>query len=552
MRYLQPLDYIAVAVYFIIVLGVGLSMAGRQKTTNDYFVARRRIPGWAVAFTMMATMISSMTFVGHPGAVFAKNFWLEAGSLAVPFVLIFVVLLIVPFYRRVVGVSAYEYLEKRFGYFARLYASLAFVVLRLADMGFTFFTTAIVVEVMTGWPIDQVILGVAVFTIFYTMIGGIEGVIWTDVVQGVIMVGGCLLMLFTLLFDSGHGPAAVLQTAWDGGKFSFGSFDARPATLYQEEYTFWILFATGIFGYGRGYITEQNMVQRYLVARTDREAQRGALFGALVCLPLWLTFAFIGALIWAFYQLAGTTLPPEIASKPDSILPYFVSNHLPTGVVGLMLAAILAAMQSTISADLNSVSTVVTTDYFSRWLPHTKDKTQLLFGRAVVIVAGALVTWIAMLLVQTRGRAVMETGAVLVSIIAGGMLGLFGLGFLCRRATREGTYIGIIVCMCFTAWATVTGPMHDKLGLTLDDVWRYKMNPILIGIFSHFVLFGVGYVASLLVGKRPANLAGLTVWDARELMHKQRAVDDADNANRKLEASGKQAAAALAKEAAAE
>lgn len=551
MKHLQMLDYIVVAVYFCVIFSIGLYMARRQKTTADYFIAQRRIPGWAVAFTMMGTMISSVTVVGHSGAVFGKSFWLEVGSFGVPLVLLFVVFFVVPFYRRVVGVSAYEYLEKRFGYFARLYASFAFVVLRLMDMGFTFYTTAIVAEVMTGWPMDRVIICLGIFTMFYTMIGGIEGVIWTDVVQGFILIGGCILMLVMLLFGSGHGPVEVISTAWEGGKFSLGNFDASPATLYQSEYTFWMLLICGMFGLGRSYVTEQNMVQRYLVARTDREAQRGALIGAMVCLPIWLTFATIGALMWAFYQISGNVLPEDIVKKPDSILPYFVANQLPTGVVGLILAAILAVTQSSTSADLNSVATVVTTDYFGRWLPKTQDKTRLLFGRLVVLVAGMIITWTALQLIQTRGRAVLETGAVLGSIIAGGTLGLFGLGFLCRRATKQGTYIGMVSCLLFTAWATITGPLHAKLGLNLDPLWRFNMNPLLIGMFTHFVLFGVGYVASMLVGKRPENLAGLTVWDARELMHKQRAVDDANSANRKLEASGKQAAA-LPEEAAAE
>jgi SSS family solute:Na+ symporter len=526
MKHLQALDYIVVMVYFCVVFTIGLYMSRRQKTTADYFVARRRIPGWAVAFTMMGTMISSVTFVGHPGAVFAKSFWLEVGSLGVPVVLLFVVFFIVPFYRRAVGVSAYEYLEKRFGYFARFYASFAFVILRLMDMGFTLYTTAIVTEVMTGWPMDRVIIGLGLFTMFYTMIGGIEGVIWTDVVQGFILIGGCVLMVAMLLFESGHGPLEVIGTAWDGGKFNLGNFDAHPATLYGSEYTFWMLLLCGMFGLGRSYVTEQNMVQRYLVARTDREAQRGALFGAFVCLPIWLTFAFIGALMWAFYQISGQALPDEIVKKPDSILPYFVANQLPTGVVGLILAAILAVTQSSTSADLNSVATVVTTDYFGRWLPKTKDKTQLLFGRAVVLVAGIVITWVALQLVQTRGRAVLETGAVLGSIIAGGTLGLFGLGFLCRRATKQGTYIGMVACLLYTAWATITGPLHDKLGLQLEPIWRFNMNPLLIGMFTHFVLFGVGYVASLLCGEKRADLKGLTVWDARELMHKQRVLDD--------------------------
>jgi len=515
MKYLSPADYGVVLIYFLIVFSIGLYMARRQKTTADYFIARRRIPGWAVAFTLMGTMISSVTFVGHPGAVFAKNFWLESNGFAVPIILLVVVKFIVPFYRRVVGMSAYEYLEKRFGYFARFYASFGFVILRLLDMGFTFYTTAIVAEVMTGVPMNTVIIAIGLFTLFYTMIGGIEGVIWTDVVQGCILIGGCLLMVGILLFGPEQGPMAVLSTAWNGDKFNFGNMELSSKSLYYDEYTFWMLFLSGLFGFGRSYITEQNMVQRYLVARSDREAQKGALVGALVCLPLWLTFAFIGALIWSFYQTTGKMLPDDVIGKPDSILPYFVVNELPTGLVGLILAAILAVTQSSTSADLNSVATVVTTDYFSRWFPRLRDKTLLFLGRLMVVIAGLMVTYIALQLVQTRSRAILDTGATLVSIIAGGILGLFGLGFLTRRGSRLGAYTGMCTCLMFTAWATITGPLYNKLGLTMDPMWCFTMNPILIGIFSHFILFGVGYSVSFLCGGWHPGNSGLNVWDIK-------------------------------------
>jgi solute:Na+ symporter, SSS family len=192
----------------------------------------------------------------------------------------------------------------------------------------------------------------------------------------------------------------------------------------------------GAFIIGRSYITEQNIVQRYLVARSDREARRGVLAGSLACLPIWIAFLFIGAGLWAFYQMHPRSLPAEIIARPDNILPYFVATQLPPGVVGLILAAIIAAAQSTISADLNSVSTVVTTDYFTRFLPRSTDKQRLVFARAVVAAGGLVSTLAALLLTSGRARAANELSVMIMGIFAAGMPGLFSLGFLVTRLFR--------------------------------------------------------------------------------------------------------------------
>ena len=508
MNSIHLLDYVVILGYLLGVAAIGVWVARRKKrTTEDYFLANRKMPSWVVGFTIVGTVISSVSFVAHPGAAFNRNWWLVVPNLTVPLVLGFVVLVVVPFYRRVVRMSSYEYLEQRFGYLGRFYGATGFLLLRTIDLGFTILLTAIAAEVITGWDIRWVVIGIGAFTIFYTIIGGIEAVIWTDVFQGFVLATGAVSILVIILFWPEGGPAAVVSTAYQAGKFNLGDFQFNRQSLYGEQATFWILLVSGILHFGRAYITEPNMVQRYLVARTDRDAQRGVLAGAFACVPIWLTFAFIGSCLWAFYQLTAANVPPAVLEKPDNILPYFIATQFPAGLVGLVLAAIFSAANSSVSSDLNSIATVVTQDFFIRARPRSSERARILFGRCAVLAGGILAVSIAFLLNLARAKALIELVVTLGMIFSGGMLGLFALGFLSRRATRRGAYAGTAICLAFILWATLTGPLKIDLG------FNFTMHPIMIGIFSHPLLFISGYLVSLLLGGYRPQLAGLTIWD---------------------------------------
>lgn len=503
---LSPLDYAVLFLYAVATIGLSLAVSRRQQTTNDYFIAGRTIPGWAVAMTLMATLISSGTVVGHPATVFDSGMILLLGNLTLPLILIFVARFIVPFYRRVVKMSAYEFIGTRFGLGGRFYASFGFLADRLFDLGLTLLTTALALNVMTGWSLPTVIWWLAVFTVLYTMIGGIKAVVWTSVIQGGIFVFAALIITGRLLFAPEAGaPFAVVGAAWEGGRFSLGSFDLSWESLVDPERTSqWLFLAAYAANWGRRYIADQHMVQRYLIAKTDKEASRGALWNAFIAAPVYAIFMFIGACLYGYYQLSGNPGPRLV----DNVVPYFIVQAMPAGVVGLILAAILSASMSSISGDLNSISTVLTQDYLNHFRPDTSDRVRLIFGRLMVLVAGFITICIALLLIPEKGLAsVMERGVTIAAILSGGTLGLFFLGFLTRRATRTGCNIGILACVLFTAWALLTEPKTRTLDLAIN----FEFNPILIGLFGHFVLFGVGYLASLIFGGyQPENVEDYT------------------------------------------
>ena len=506
MPQLHWLDVSVLILYFVGIAALTLKATKRNQTADDYFVAGRSMPAWAVAMAMMAALISSNTLVGHPATAYQKGLILLLGSFTLPLVLIFVARVIVPFYRNVVGMSAYEYLGARFGVGGRLYASGCFIGDRLFDVGVTMLTTAVPVCVMTGWDLQQVIIGMAAFTVAYTMIGGMEAVVWTSVVQGVIFVAAAVLIAARLIFAPECGaPGAVIGAAWDAGKFSLGNFDFSWDSLFDASLTTqWLLLLAYTANWARRYVADQHMVQRYLIAKSDADASRGVLWNGILCVPVWAIFMVIGSLLYGYYALSGAAAP----AVSDEVVPHFILNHLPTGIIGLMLAAILAASMSSISPDLNSISTAFTADIVGHFKPNLSDRARLLCGRLGVALFGLFAIGVALVMAPKGGAAtIMERAVTVAAILSGGMLGLFSLGFFTRTATRQGCYAGLAACALFTAWGTLTVGKNP----ILDLGFNFPLNPILIGIVGNLVVFVVGYAWSRLFGGHvPADIHRLT------------------------------------------
>jgi len=489
---MSALDFSVVGVYLAAVFGIGLYCSRHQRTTEDFFLAGRNVPGWVVVFAIVGTMISSTSFIGHPGNVFARDMWNLPAFLMLPLVMWFVSRHVVTFYRRTVRMSIYDYLERRFNYGARAYGAAAFIVSRVVDMAATLYFLAVPVSYLTGFDVWWVILAVGVVTLVITVAGGIAAVVYSDVLQGLLLVGGALVCVGIALFRPEQGAAAVLQTAWEGGKFGLGNwaFSLRNENL-------WFFLVGGAIWAVQRYALDQHIVQKYLVAKTDRQARLSAYLGAVACLPIWLMFFFFGACLWAFFQLTGAPLPPEVAAVKDNIVPYFIKTQLPAGLIGLIVAALLAAAMSSLDSDLNSMATVIVDDFHGRLRPQATDRQRLWLGRAAVALLGVLAIVFSQLWIGI-GTA-LELGVQLFSIATAGMLGLFALGALTRRANGRGALAGIAACVLFTAWATLTSvklPALDRILLDLGPL-NYPWHPFLIGVFNHVIVLVVGYTVSV-------------------------------------------------------
>ncbi len=502
MSALRWLDLIVIALYMVGMAAVGLRFARRQTSTERYFIAQRRIPGWAMGISLFATIISSVTFIAYPGSAYAGN-WAELvpGLMVIP-VLLATALVLIPFYRRVVGMSAYEYFGKRFGYGARAFSSLAFALGHFSKLGFVFYLVALTIHSMTGWDMYLVTVIMGLVTLTYTYLGGLEAVIWTDVIQGFVTCIGIFICLAFLLFLPSAGPVAVVQDAWDHGKLSLGTLDFD---LTQKG--FWVMAFYGLFWFLQKYAADQTVVQRYLVTKTDSQAVKGAALGALMCVPVWTLFMLIGSLLWSFYRLTGETLPPYIA-KADQVFPYFLSTHIPPGLAGLFMASLFAAAMSTLSSDLNCLSLIGVEDFYRRLKPKATDRQCLYTGKVLVAVSGVLSTLMALVLARYTENA-LSLYFALTAILSGGLFGLFFLAFLSTRANTRGVWVGIIACVIFTAYATLT--QGKSRFLDLGPI-NFALPGVMIGVIGHLVLILVGYAASLCWQSREPTGRELTFW----------------------------------------
>ncbi len=490
---LHFLDYFVVLLSIVIFIGVGASFTRRQKTTDKYFAGGRSIPAWAVGMSILATLISSVTFLAYPGEGYASNWIRLVQGLMVPVVLIFLIWFVVPLYRHVIGLSAYEYFEKRFGFLARLYSSLGFVLAHFSKMGTVFFLLALALAKMMGVNTYMIIWVLGISITVVTLLGGIEAVIWLDVIQGFMLMAGGLVCVAVLLCVPEGGAIAVIQTALQNHKISFGPYDWDLTKL-----TFIVMALNGIFYAIQKYGTDQTIVQRYLTAKSDKDAIKASLMGVLLCVPVWTLFMFIGTALFSYYKITQLSLPAD--TRPDAVFPFFIMSQLPIGITGLILAALIAAAVSSLDSDLNCLSAIGVEDYYRRIRPNSSDKQRLLMGKFIVAICGLAAIGVASLYVKTGNKTVLGIVFTLYAIFSGGIAGLFLLGLFSTRANKQGLYIGMVACILFTGWAVLTSTpigIGENKKLLLDlGIFNFTHHKYMLGVYSHFVLFGVGYIAS--------------------------------------------------------
>jgi SSS family solute:Na+ symporter len=494
--HLHILDYIIIAVFLFVTVYFGFRFAKNQNSTQSYFAANGKIPSWAIGLSILATLISSITFLAYPGEGYSSNWILLVQGLMVPVVLLTMIWFIVPLYRKVIGLSTYEYFEKRFGSFARYYSSVGFVLTHFSKMGTVFFLLALALSNMTGVNTIIIISIIGVVIIILALLGGIEAVIWLDVIQGFMLFGCGIACLIIILYSVHGGPAAVWDIARSNGKTGFGPYD-----FDFKKLTFVVMAINGIFYGIQKYGTDQTIVQRYLTAKSDKSAIRASLMGVFLLVPIWALFMFIGTGLFAYYK--QNALPAGI--RPDAIFPYFIVSKIPTGVVGLIIASLVSAAVCSLGADLNCLAAVGVEDYYKRMYPNRSDKEYLKAGKWIVVFAGIGALLIAALYLSAGNEGVLGIVFTLYAIFSGGIAGIFLLGLFSARANKQGINIAIITCILFTAYAFLTstkiGTGKEKFLLLDLGKYNFTHHKLMLGVYSHLVIIGVGYVASLFFPK---------------------------------------------------
>lgn len=499
---LHIVDHLIILASVAATVYMGIYFSKRQKSSEDYFAGGRSIPSWAIGISIFATLISSVTFLAYPSAAYQSNWILLVQGLMVPLVLVMVIWVIVPLFRKVIGLSTYEYFEKRFGVLARMYSSIAFILTHFSKMGAVLYLVSLALSSMLDMSIF-VVIGILGFVIIVlTLLGGIEAVIWMDVIQGFLLIGGGLFCLGILLFSQSIGPMETIKVALDTDKIGFGPYDFDLTRL-----TFTVMALNGVFYALQKYGTDQTIVQRYITARNDKEAKSAAYLGVFLSVPVWTLFMLVGSLLYVFYEFSGNTLPG--GTTVDAVFPYFIMTELPIGVTGLVVAAIAAAAISSLDSDMNCLAAVGVEDYYARLNPKSTTRQKLFVGRVLVLVSGLASVFVALLYVFWEGEGVLGAVFELYAIFSAGIVGIFLLGLFSRRANKEGLYIGLLVCVLFTAYALLTStPMsfggESRLLLDLGK-YNFPHHKYMLGVYSHLVVLVVGYVASLFFDRPKAN-----------------------------------------------
>ena len=531
------MNVIDLIIFFAFTGGIvllGASFYNRKATADDFTSAGRSLPGWVVGMSIFSTYVSSISYLGYPGKAYDADWNAFVFSLSIPIASWAAAKWFVPFYRQQTSVSAYSFLEKRFGLWARWYASACYLLTQIARIGTIVYLLALPMNLLLGWDIRVVIIATSLAIMAYSMLGGVKGVIWADAIQGFIMIGGALVCLAILWWAYPGGPVESVRLAWDAGKFSLGSFSLT--TL--GESTFWVCLVYGIFTNLQNYGIDQNYVQRYHAAKSDREARFSALFGGYLFIPVSAVFFLIGTALWSYYQ----TTPAPAGLKGDEVFPFFIVNVLPTGLTGLLVASIFAAGMSTVSTSITSGATVILSDFWRRMrlstsdsltpgrptppplparegsrysfqrmrqlniqsgditpLPHREGQgggsagcsSELLVLRLSSFLIGVLGILISLALVNVD--SILDAWWKLSSIFSGGMLGLFLLGFMSQRVRNVDAAVGVVCGFLVIAWISLgNSGIHEYLAI----------------VFGTIVIFLVGFLLAKRVGREKTEEGG--------------------------------------------
>ena len=459
------------------VVAFGCSFFKKKGTSEEFTSAGRSLPGWVVGMSIFATYVSSISYLGYPGKAFSGDWNAFVFSLSIPIASYFAARYFVPFYRSQDSISAYSFLENRFGPWARIYASSCYLLTQIARTGSILYLLALPMNVLLGWNIQTIIIVTSVAIVLYSMLGGMKAVIWTEAIQGIILIGGALVCMFILLFDMPEGPAQTFSIAMEDGKFSLGSFGSS-----LSESTFWVCLIYGVFTNLQNYGIDQSYVQRYHTAKNEKEAKFSALFGGYLFIPVSAVFFMIGTGLYAFYKVHPGVLPDGVGA--DYVFPFFIVNELPVGLTGLLIASIFAAGMSTIATSVTSSSTIILTDYYQRFRKHAGNRERMLvlkLSSVGVGVAGILVAF-AFMSVQSA----LDAWWALASIFSGGMLGLFLLGYISRKARNFDAVLGVVCGVILVCWIVISPFVHANLAI----------------VFGTLLIFLVGFLSADLFNKR--------------------------------------------------
>ena len=432
---LRDIDFLVLGAYFLALIGMGLAFFRRSESDADFFLARRKIPWWVAGVSIFGTQLSAITFMAIPATAYQADWVYILGQATIVLLAPVIIYAYLPFFRRLQVTTAYEYLEQRFNVAVRLVGSASFVLLQLGRMGIVIFLPAIALTAVTGMNIYMAILLMGLLSTLYTALGGIEAVIWSDVLQVVVLLGGALLSLVLIAISVDGGLSGIISTASGHGKLRIANL-----TWSHTEAALWVVVIGWTFSNLIPYTADQTVVQRYLTTRDERAAARSIWTNALLTIPASLLFFGLGTALFVFYRENAENLNPMLPT--DAIFPLYIVQELPPGIAGLLIAGIFAASMSSLDSSLNSVAAAIVTDFYRRFKRGTTAARRLRLARMLTLMLGAVATAVGLLMAAYEFDSLWNAFLEIMGLLGGALAGLFALGIFTRRANAVGTLMG--------------------------------------------------------------------------------------------------------------
>lgn len=491
-------NWVVVVVYLSGMVGIGYWFMRREaaSSTEAYFRGGQKIPFWVAGLSIFATVLSAITYMSIPARAYATDVTWYIGQLPILLIVPLVAFCYLPFFRKLDLTSAYLYLERRFNLAARLFASASFIVFHVGRIAIVLYLPALALSAVSNADVVSAILIVGVLCVIYTVMGGISAVVWTDTVQAIVLMGGAILCLILVVFKVDGGIGGIWEVARADHKLfqnlRWDNFDLADGTT-----TALVLFVAFFFNSLVQYTSGQDVVQRYVTTRDIGAARKSlwttmwmSVFGSMV-------FFALGAAIYAYYQAHPGRLDPALPST-DSILPFFILQQLPAGVAGLIIAAIFAASQSTVSSSLNSIATAWIKDFDARLIrPAADDQAYLTAAKLVVALVGLIGIVVAIIMARSGIENAFKTFLGLVGLASGPLAGLFAAGVFTRRANGAGAVAGAVAGVVVVLTLKVTGA---------------PVTGLLYAFIGFWACFLVAYAVSLATGGAEERAEGLSVW----------------------------------------
>ena len=470
------INWLVIVFYLVMMLFIGYYFMKREEGTDTFFKGGQKIPWWAAGMSIFATMLSAITYMAIPAKTYATDWKYFIMAIAI-FVMVWpVVHYYLPFFRRLNVTTAYEYLEKRFNYTTRLLASSLFQVFMIARMALVLFLPSLALTTVTGIDIYLCIILMGLITIIYCTMGGVEAVIWGDVIQGFVLLAGAMLAVIFMISGTEGGLNRVIEITIENEKmkmFDF-AFDLTRAT-------FWVVLLGGLANNLISYSSDQAVIQRYLTTKNEKEAAKGLWFNGTMSIIISLIFYFIGTTLYALYK----TQPQELnmaMGNPDSIFPHFIMTRMPLGIAGLMIAAIFSATMSTVSSNVNSISTAFTTDIYNHFRPESSDSRQLKVARISGILSGGLGILLALLMATWNILSLFDYFNVILGLLVGGLGGVFAMGIFFPRINSTGAVTGFImsffILLIIKFYTPVSFLLYGFLGIMFSIIIAYFVSLI--------------------------------------------------------------------------